>query len=60
MNLLKYLINVLLISEELDSLLVWYEGGPKAFNKLKNSLKTVQHLGKISEREREDFRLYIE
>ncbi len=28
------------------------EGGSKALNKLKNSLKTVQHLGKISERER--------
>ncbi len=36
------------------------EGGSKALNKLKNSLKTVQHLGKISERERADFRLYIE
>ena len=36
------------------------EGGSKALNKLKNSLKTVQHLGKITERERQDFRLYIE
>jgi hypothetical protein len=36
------------------------EGGFKALNKLKNSLKTVQHLVKITERERQDFRLYIE
>jgi len=32
----------------------------KALSKVKNSLKTVQHLSKISERERQDFRLYIE
>lgn len=32
----------------------------KALSKVKNSLKTVQHLSRISEQERQDFRLYIE
>jgi hypothetical protein len=32
----------------------------KALSKVKNALKTVQHLSKISEKERQDFCLYIE
>ena len=32
----------------------------KILSKLKNSLKTIQQLSKISEYERQDFRLYIE
>ena len=46
--------------EVLDQCIADLQSDSKALNKLKNSLKTVQHLSKISERERQDFRLYIE
>eukprot|EP00347_Sterkiella_histriomuscorum_P009407 403341333 len=46
--------------EVLDQCIADMQSDSKALSKLKNSLKTVQHLSKITERERQDFRLYIE
>jgi len=46
--------------EVLDVCIADLQQDSKALNKLKNSLKTVQHLTKISDEEKKDFRLYIE
>ena len=46
--------------EVLDQCVADLQADSKSLSKVKNCLKTIQHLSKISERERQDFRLYIE
>ncbi len=46
--------------EVLDQCVADMQNDSKALSKVKNALKTVQHLSKISEKERQDFCLYIE
>lgn len=46
--------------EVVDSCCADLQADSKTLSSLKNSLKTVQHLSRISEKERKDFRLYIE
>ena len=60
-------LKMLMVNKRLDELIVVLDtcvadlqNDSKALSRVKTSLKTVQHLSKISERERQDFRLYIE
>ena len=46
--------------EVLDQCAADMKQDSKALSKVKNALKTVQHLSKISEKEQQDFCLYIE
>ena len=46
--------------EVLDQCVADMKSDSKALSKVKNALKTVQHLSKITEKEQQDFCLYIE
>ena len=46
--------------EVLDNAVADLQADSKALSKVKNSLKTVQQMSRLTDRERQDFRLYIE